>query len=121
METQASRLLSYTFHVYPTFIPTSHTAETSQEDSLHKAYIACLMFRGKDSAALHKLFRDSLQELYDMLFDIDADALAVPEDYYSAIAEASELAGWRHTKHRVGPTNPAIPHRILQDRQDRRD
>jgi len=28
-----------------------------------------------------------------MLFDTDADALAVPEDYYSAIAEASKLAG----------------------------
>ena len=51
------------------------------------------MFRGRDSAALHQLFKDSLQELYDMLFDIDADALAVPEDYYSAFAEANELAG----------------------------
>ena len=53
------------------------------------------MFKGRDSAALHQLFRDSLQELYDKLFEIDADALAVPEDYYSAIAEASELAGDR--------------------------
>jgi hypothetical protein len=51
------------------------------------------MFRGRDSATLHQLFRDSLQELYDRLFDIDADSLVVPEDYYSAIAEASELAG----------------------------
>ena len=55
------------------------------------------MLKGRDSAALHQLFRDSLQELYDMLFDIDADALAVPEDYYSAIAEASELAGDKHS------------------------
>ena len=51
------------------------------------------MFRGRDSATLHQLFRDNLQKLYDMLFGIDADALAVPADYYSAIAEASELAG----------------------------
>jgi hypothetical protein len=55
------------------------------------------MLRGKDSAALHQLFRDSLQELYNRLFDIDADALVVPEDYYSAIAEASELAGDRRS------------------------
>ena len=34
-----------------------------------------------------------LLAIYDRLFDIDADALVVPEDYYSAIAEASELAG----------------------------
>jgi len=86
-------MLSHTCQVCPTFIPTGHTSETSQEDNLHKAYIACPMFRDRDNAALHQLFKDSLQELYDMLFDIDADALTVPEDYYSAIAEGSELAG----------------------------
>ena len=51
------------------------------------------MIRGGDSATLQQLFRDNLQEIYDMLFDIDADALAVPEDYYSTIAEANDLAG----------------------------
>ena len=45
-----------------------------------------------DSASLHQLFKDSLHELYGMLFDIDADALAATEEYYSAIAEARELA-----------------------------
>ena len=55
------------------------------------------MFRGRDSGTLHQLFRGSLQELYDMLFDIDAHALAVPEDYYSAIAEASESTRDRHS------------------------
>ncbi len=55
------------------------------------------MFRGRDSATLHQLFRGSLQELYDMLFDIDAHALAVPEDYYSAIAEAIKLVGDRQS------------------------
>ena len=54
------------------------------------------MFIGRDSAALHQLFRDILQELYDSLFDIVADALAVPEDYYSAIAEATYLVGDNH-------------------------
>jgi hypothetical protein len=86
MDTQASRLLSNTCQVCPTFIPTGYMAETSHEDSLHKAYIACPMFIGMDNASLQQLFRDNLQEIHDILFDIDADALAVPEDYYSAIA-----------------------------------
>jgi len=51
------------------------------------------MFRGRDGASLHQLFRNRLQELYERLFDIAADALAVPEYYYSAIAEESEQAG----------------------------
>ena len=50
------------------------------------------MFRGRDSATLQHVFKDNLQEIYDRLFDIDVDALAVPEDYYSAIAEAIESA-----------------------------
>ncbi len=50
------------------------------------------MFRGKDSATLQQLFRDNLQEIHDRLFDIDVDAMEVPEDYYSAIAEATDSA-----------------------------
>ena len=90
-------MLSYTGQVCPIFILTGHTSETSQENSLRKAYIACPMLRGTGSAALHQLFKGSLQELYDRLFDIDANALAVPDDYYSTIAEAIELAGDRHS------------------------
>ena len=41
-------------------------------------------------------FRDRLHEIYDRLFDIDADALEVPEDFYSAIAAAIETAGDNH-------------------------
>ena len=88
-----SHLLSYTSQVCPTFILTEHTSKTSQEASLHKAFIACSTFRGKDNATLQQLFKDNLQQIYDKLFDIDADALVVPEDYYSAIAKAADSAG----------------------------
>jgi hypothetical protein len=83
-------MMSHTRQVCPTFIPTRHTVETSHDDNLHKAYIACPMFRGKDSATLQQTFRNSLRKIYDHLFDIDADALAIYEDYYSSIAEATE-------------------------------
>ena len=51
------------------------------------------MFRGKDSATLRQLFNDNLQKIYDRLFDIDADALAIPDNFCKAIAEATESAG----------------------------
>ena len=43
------------------------------------------------------LFRDNLREIYDRLFDIDAEPMDIPEDYYTAIATASEAAGEGHT------------------------
>jgi hypothetical protein len=55
-DTQASRLLSYTCQVCPTFIPTGHTSEISQEDNLGKAYIACPMFRGYKNYKNYKNF-----------------------------------------------------------------
>jgi len=51
------------------------------------------MLRGRVSGTIQQLFRDSLHEIYDRLFDIAADALEVPADYYSAIAAATETAG----------------------------
>ena len=50
------------------------------------------MLRGNDNATIHQLFRDSLHEICDRLFDIDADALEVPKDYYSAITAAIETS-----------------------------
>jgi len=95
-DTQSSRMLSQREQVCPTFIPTGHTAETSHDDNLHKAYISCTMFRGRDSATLQQLFIDNLQEIYDRLFHIDVDALAIPDDFYTSIAEATESTGESH-------------------------
>ena len=95
-DTHAERLLSYTGQVCPVLIPSGHTGETSQDDSLYKVYIASQMIRGKDHVGLHQLFRDSAQEIYDRLGSLDANTLAVPEDYYSALSEAVEATGDRH-------------------------
>jgi hypothetical protein len=55
------------------------------------------MFRGKYHAGLHQLFRDIAQEIYERLVSLDADTLDVPYDYYSALSEAVEAAGDRHS------------------------
>ena len=71
-DNHAERLLGHTWQVCPTLIPTGHSGETTQDDTIHKAYVACTNFRGKDNSNLLQLFRDSLQELNDKLFDLDA-------------------------------------------------
>ena len=71
--------------------------ETSQDESLHKAYIACTTFRGKDSNGINQLFRGSLREIYDKIIDIDAEPLPIPEDYYTAISNETKTAGEGHT------------------------
>jgi len=97
MDTQSSRLIGHTGQVCPILIPSGHSGETSQDDSLHKAYISRSAFKGKDSNGIHKLFRDSLREIYDKIFDIDAEPLPIPEDYYTSISNAKEAAGEEHT------------------------
>jgi hypothetical protein len=96
-DTYASRLIGHTGHVCPIIIPSGHSGDTSQVDSLHKAFISCPAFKGKDHNGIHKLFRDSLREIYDKIFGIDAEPLPTPEDYHTAISNAIELAGEGHT------------------------
>ena len=38
-----------------------------------------------------------MQEIYDKLYDIDAKPIEPLEDYYTAIANATEAAGEGHT------------------------
>ena len=97
MDTQSSRLIGHTGHVCPIIIPSGHSGETSQDDSLHKAYISCPAFIGKDHDGIHQLFRDSFREIYDKIFDIEAEPLPIPEDYYTAISNAAKVAGEKHT------------------------
>ena len=66
-------MLGHTGQVCPTIIPTRHSGETSQGDTLHKAYVACSNFRGTNNICLLQLFKDSLHELYDKLYDLDAE------------------------------------------------
>ncbi len=89
-------MIGHTGQVCPTLIPSEHTGETAQDDSLHKAFVSCANFRGKDSNSLLQLFRDSLHELYDRLYDIDAEHLNQPEDFYTALSDATETTGDTH-------------------------
>ena len=95
-DTQSARLIGHAGQVCPTIIPTRHNGETSQDDSLHKVYISCSAFRGKDNNGINQLFRDNLREIYDAIFDIDAELVEVPEDYYTIISNATEAAGEGH-------------------------
>jgi hypothetical protein len=103
--THADRLLGHTRQICPTLIPKGRTGETAQDDTLHKAFVSCANFRGKDSNNLLQLFRDSLQELYDMLYDIDAENLSQPDDFYTALSDATKTTGtanmqpWTHYIH----------------------
>ena len=92
-DTHASRLLGHSRQVCTALIPSSLSGETSQDDSLHKVYISCSTFRGKYNNGINQLFRDNLHEIYDRLFDIDAEPIDISENYYTAIATATEVAG----------------------------
>ena len=82
-------MIGHTGHVCPIIIPACHSGETSQDDSLHKAYISCPAFKGKDHIGIHQLFRDSLREIFDKIFDIDAEPLPIQEDYFTTISNAT--------------------------------
>ena len=46
------------------------------------------MFRDKDLAGLHQLFRDNTREIYGKIASLDADTLDITYDYYIALSEA---------------------------------
>ena len=52
--------------------------------------------RGTNGNGISQLFRDSLREIYDTIFDIDAEPLDVAEVYYTTISTATEAAGEGH-------------------------
>jgi hypothetical protein len=95
-DAHAYQLLGHTGQVCPTLIVTRHNGETTQEDILHKAFVACTNFRGKAINNLLQLFRDSLHELYDMLYDLDAEHINQPEDFYTTLLDATKAVRDTH-------------------------
>ncbi len=89
-------MLGHTGQVCPIFIPTRHSGDTSQEDSLYKAFVACPTFIGKDNSSLSQLIRDNFHELYDMLFDIDGEAINAPKDFYTTLSNAATAVEDNH-------------------------
>jgi hypothetical protein len=59
-------------------------------------------------------------ELYDRLFDIDAEVRNFPEDCYVAISDTMETARDNHTVELARSSSPITPLRVPQNRQDRR-
>jgi len=83
-------LLGHTWQVCPTLISTGHNGETTQDDTLNKAFVACTNFRGKDISNLLQIFRDNLHELYDKLDDLNAEHVNQPEDFYTTLSDATK-------------------------------
>jgi hypothetical protein len=92
----AYNLLGHTGQVCSTIISPGHSGDTSQDDSLHTTFVANPAFRGKDNSSLSQLLRGNLHKLYDMLFDKNAEVINAPEDFYTAILDATEADGDGH-------------------------
>jgi len=70
----------------PVIIPTRHMGEESDAPILHKIFISCTQFRGKDTGALQVLLQDNLSKQYeDVLLHPDND-FNIPEDFVDIIA-----------------------------------
>jgi hypothetical protein len=79
-DTDTSRLLTYNGCVNLVIIPTGHLGDESDDPTLHKVFISCTHFKGKDNGALHALVKDNLAEQYEDLFLLPDDDFDIPED-----------------------------------------
>ena len=59
--------------------------EESEDPTLHKIFISCAHFRGKDNGALHALLQDNLAEKYDDLLLHPDDDFSIPDDFVDII------------------------------------
>ena len=90
----AERLLTHESRVSPTLIPSGQNNEASEDATLNRIHALCAAFRGNDGAGLLRLFRDSLSTTYDNILALDtAHEFQVPEDFYSALNEATDKGG----------------------------
>jgi len=88
MDKDTSRLLTHSGSGSLVILPTGHMGEELDDPSLHKIFISCANFRGKDNNALQTLLQDSLAEQYDdILLHLD-DHFIIPEDFVDIIATA---------------------------------
>jgi hypothetical protein len=86
-------MLTYTWHVWPVLLPTSHTSEASEDASLYRLHVSCAAFRGLDARSLLHLFKDSLKDIYDNTISLDgANARQMPDDYFTALNDATQAS-----------------------------
>jgi hypothetical protein len=72
--------------VSPIIIPTRHMGQVSDDTSLHKVFISCTRFRGKNNGALHALHQDNQAEQYKGLLLNPDDDFDIPYDFVDIIA-----------------------------------
>ena len=83
-----SCLLTHHGIVSPIIIPTGHMGEESDDPSLHKIFISCANFRGKDNNTLQKFLHDSLAEQYDEILLHPDDNFIILEYFVGIFATA---------------------------------
>ena len=81
-----SRLLTHSGNDNPVILPTGHMGEESDDPSLHKIFLSCANFRGKDNTALQTLLQDSLAEQYDEILLHPDDHFIIPEGFVDIMA-----------------------------------
>ena len=79
-------MLTHDGKVSLVLIPAGHMGEESDDPSLHKIFISCAHFRGKDNGAIQSYIQDSLAEMYDELLLNPDDNFIIPEDFVDIIA-----------------------------------
>ena len=72
----------------PVLIPIGHMGEESDDPSLHKIFISCVHFRGKDNGAIQSYIQDNLAEMYVELLLNPDDNFTIPEAFVDIIATA---------------------------------
>ncbi len=72
--------------VSPVIITIRHIGEESEDPTLHKIFISCAHFRGKDNGVLHALLQDNLAEPYDDLLRHPDDDFSLLDDFVDIIA-----------------------------------
>jgi hypothetical protein len=60
--------------------------EESDDPTLHKIFISCANFRGKDNGAIQALLQDSVLEKYDDILLHPDNGFIIPEDFVDIIA-----------------------------------
>jgi len=86
-------LLTYTGHVCPVPLPTGHNNDASEDASLHRLHVSNAAFGCLDAERLLQLFKDSLKYVYENTISLDGgDAQQIPDDYYTALNEATEAS-----------------------------
>jgi len=86
MDKDTTRLHTHNGCVSSVIIPTGHMGYESDDHTLHKIFISCAHFRGKDNETLQALLQDNLAAQYEDLLLHPDDDFSIPEYFVDIIA-----------------------------------